>query len=263
MRGLVLLVAGLLGLVGGMELFVEAGPVSGGVQADDLSGILSMAGGVVLVAPLVPLDLDCPSATAVASRPALRRGASRRWVPGWEPSCVVFPVGLGYFATHASGPGLTTAPDLGVPVTRSISSRATAYDLTAWYAASRNGAAVIVVPGTSGVDHARLLAEHGYGVLLLNRRGEADSEGDPNLFGWGGQGDIDGAIDFLSARADVSPGAVGALGLSVGGEVLLEHAATSSGWPPWCPKALVRGRSGRLSSSPAASGSPSSPPRPC
>jgi hypothetical protein len=101
--------------------------------------------------------------------------------------------------------------------------------LTAWYAASRNGAAVIVVPGRSGVDHARLLARHGYGVLLLNRRGEADSEGDPNLFGWSGQGDIDGAIDFLAAQPDVAPGAVGALGLSVGGEVLLEHAATSSG----------------------------------
>jgi len=227
-RGLVLLIAGLLGLVGGMELFAEAGTVSGGVQADDLSGILSMAGGVVLVAISFHSIWAAPRRQrSVTSRNVMRGMATLGvWVAA---IVVVFPVGLGYFATHASGPGLSAAPDLGFPVTKVDLESSDGLRLSAWYAPSRNGAAVIVVPGRSGVDHARLLAQHGYGVLLLNRRGEADSEGDPNLFGWGGQGDIDGAIDFLSARDDVHPGRVGALGLSVGGEVLLEHAATSSG----------------------------------
>ena len=31
-----------------------------------------------------------------------------------------------------------------------------------------------------------MLAAHGYGVLLFDRRGEGESEGDSNLFGWGG-----------------------------------------------------------------------------
>ena len=30
-----------------------------------------------------------------------------------------------------------------------------------------------------------MLADHGYGVLLFDRRGEGASEGDPNLLGWG------------------------------------------------------------------------------
>ena len=33
---------------------------------------------------------------------------------------------------------------------------------------------------------ARMLARHGYGVLLFDRRGEGASEGQPNAFGWGG-----------------------------------------------------------------------------
>ena len=31
-----------------------------------------------------------------------------------------------------------------------------------------------------------MLARHGYGVLLLDRRGEGRSEGEPNAWGWGG-----------------------------------------------------------------------------
>ena len=32
-----------------------------------------------------------------------------------------------------------------------------------------------------------MLARHGYGVLLFDRRGEGESEGDPNSWGWGGE----------------------------------------------------------------------------
>ena len=227
-RGLVLLLAGLLGLVGALELFVESGPVAGGIQANDLSSLGSFAGGLVLIAASFHSIWTAPRQRQSAAGHIAGRGGAT--VVVWAAAVVlVFPIGLGYFATHASGPGLTSAPDIGVPVAKVDLESSDGLHLTAWYAPSHNGAAVIVVPGKSGVDHARLLAEHGYGVLLLNRRGEADSEGDPNLFGWGGQGDIDGAVEFLAHQEDVLPGRVGALGLSVGGEVLLEHAATSDG----------------------------------
>jgi uncharacterized protein len=53
--------------------------------------------------------------------------------------------------------------------------------LAGWYVPSRNGAAVIAFPGRKGpVRHARMLVRHGYGVLLLDRRGEGESEGDFN-----------------------------------------------------------------------------------
>ena len=67
-----------------------------------------------------------------------------------------------------------------------------------------------------------MLARHGYGVLLFDRRGEGRSEGQPNAFGWGGDRDIKGAIEFLKARGIDR---IGGLGLSVGGELMLEAAA--------------------------------------
>jgi dienelactone hydrolase len=98
--------------------------------------------------------------------------------------------------------------------------------LRAWYVPSRNGGAVIAFPGRSQpVPHARMLIRHGYGVLLMDRRGEGASEGDYNAFGWAGEPDLRAAIAFLQRQPDVVPGRIGGLGLSVGGELLLQTAA--------------------------------------
>jgi len=70
-----------------------------------------------------------------------------------------------------------------------------------------------------------MLARHGYGVLLFDRRGEGKSEGDPNSWGWGGGKDVKAAIAYLKRRPDVDPGRIGGIGLSVGGEMMLETAA--------------------------------------
>jgi poly(3-hydroxybutyrate) depolymerase len=91
---------------------------------------------------------------------------------------------------------------------------------------SKNGAAVISFPGRKGPQKpARLLARHGYGVLLFDRRGEGESEGDPNALGWAGDRDVKAALAFLRVRPEVDPDRVGGVGLSVGGEVLLQTAA--------------------------------------
>ena len=70
-----------------------------------------------------------------------------------------------------------------------------------------------------------MLADNGYGVLLYDRRGEGASEGDPNGWGWDFDKDIKAGIAFLQQREDVEPGRIGGLGLSVGGEMLLQTAA--------------------------------------
>ena len=102
--------------------------------------------------------------------------------------------------------------------------------LAGWYVPSRNGAAVIAFPGRRGpVPHARMLVRHGYGVLLLDRRGEGESEGDFNARGWGGEPDLRAAVAYLRARPDVRDGRIGGLGLSVGGELLLQTAAHDRG----------------------------------
>ena len=85
---------------------------------------------------------------------------------------------------------------------------------------------MIAFPGRNGPQaQTRMLVRHGYGVLLFDRRGSGESEGDPHGFGWEGEKDIKAAIAFLKRQPDVDPGAVGGLGLSVGGELMLHAAA--------------------------------------
>ena len=111
--------------------------------------------------------------------------------------------------------------------TRTCASRPSdGLELEGWYVPSRNGAAVIAFPGRNGPQkQARMLAAHGYGVLLFDRRGEGRSDGDPNAFGWGGDRDVKAAIAYLQQRPDVDPDRIGGIGLSVGGELMLEAAA--------------------------------------
>ena len=139
----------------------------------------------------------------------------------------VLPLGLGWLATHAI---THTVPEahLGAPYENVTLTTSDGLELAGWYVPSRNRAAVIAFPGRGGPQkHTRMLVRHGYGVLLFDRRGEGDSEGDSNLFGWGGEKDIDAAVDFLEDRPDVDPDRIGGIGLSVGGELMLEAAAES------------------------------------
>jgi pimeloyl-ACP methyl ester carboxylesterase len=104
--------------------------------------------------------------------------------------------------------------------------------LSGWYRPTANGATVIVVHGggsdrRGSVAHASLLARHGYGVLLYDARGRGRSEGRQNAWGWGWKNDIEGAIAFLKARPEVDPERVGALGLSSGGDAVIQVAGTS------------------------------------
>ena len=90
---------------------------------------------------------------------------------------------------------------------------------------------MIVAPGRTGTQrHARMLVRHGYGVLVFDRRGEGASDGDPNAFGWAASRDLAAAQAFLAARPDVDPERIGGLGLSVGGETLLQAAAEDKGF---------------------------------
>ena len=72
-----------------------------------------------------------------------------------------------------------------------------------------------------------MLARHGYGVLLLDPRGQGRSEGD--LVRWAGDRDLAAGARFLQGRPDVDPDRIGGFGSSVGGEILLVAAAQSDG----------------------------------
>jgi hypothetical protein len=193
------------------------------VLVDQLSG----DDATVLLAGLVGLVLAADGARRLwCSRSREGRAWPRRLALAVAAALatffVVFPAGMGIVATHKARSPVTAT--LGRDVTLHT---ADGLSLAASYAPSRNGAAVIVFPGRSAatLQHARLLSDHGYGVLTLDRRGEGESEGELNLFGWNGEDDLRAALDFLERRPDVERGRIAGLGLSVGGELLLQTAA--------------------------------------
>ncbi len=158
-------------------------------------------------------------------------GVRRRWWPLLVPALLLAlwaglgAVGPAVLATHVPATPLD-GRDPGTYGLRYRTVRLPAADgtpLAAWYVPSRNGAAVAIAHGsgsnrTAALRPAAVLARHGYGVLLLDARGHGTSAGTAMDFGWAGESDLAGAVDFLARRPDVEPGRIGLVGLSMGGE---------------------------------------------
>ena len=222
-RAVVALICGSLAIVAGAVDGLRH-VLIGRLAGDDATALLALAAGVVLAA----LGATVLWRSRRLDEQPLRRYGRRLLVTVVAVlGCyfVVLPVGLAIVVNHKARSPVTAA-DLGAPYRDITITTEDGLALAGWYAPSRNGAAVIVFPGRSGpVRHARMLTRHGYGVLMLDRRGEGESEGDYNARGWGGEPDLEAAIGYLAARDDVVAGRIGGLGLSVGGELLLQTAA--------------------------------------
>ena len=195
-----------------------------GLAGDDYTGLLAMAAAPIM---LVLGSWTLWSSRRVGDHPARRYG--RRVVKGAGVLVAVMifalPVSIAYIGSHVSRAEVPEAR-LGAAHEDVTVRTSDGLELEGWYVPSRNRAAVIVFPGRSGArDQARMLVRHGYGVLLLDRRGEGHSDGDPNSWGWDFDKDIRAGLDFLAQRPDVDRERIGGLGLSVGGEMLLHTAA--------------------------------------
>jgi dienelactone hydrolase len=222
-RGLLALVAGVFGVGIGV---LEAGyyTIAVGPSGDDFTGLLAIPAGLLLVA--------LGAVTLWRSRRrdgSLLRRVIRRALLVVAGALATFfvaqPVLFAYAVTHIQRP-YVPAEALGVAHENVSFTTSDGLRLQGWYIPSRNGAAVVDFPGRLGTQAAaRMLARHGYGVLLFDRRGEGRSEGGPNMLGWGGDKDIIAAVDWLKKRPDVDPRRIGGIGFSVGGELLLEAAA--------------------------------------
>jgi len=194
-----------------------------GPSGDDYTGLLAIPAGILL------LGIGCVTLWRSRRGGSLARRYLRRSLLAVGALLgayfVIFPVSEAYVITHAARAYVPT-PDLGTAYEEVAFTTSDGLRLEGWYVPSKNGAAVIVFPGRKGPQKAaEMLAEHGYGVLLFDRRGEGESEGDPNALGWAGTRDVAAAISFLKGRADVDGGRIGGVGLSVGGEVMLQAAA--------------------------------------
>ena len=224
-RAVIALLIGLLGIMVGL---IEAGyyTVAVGPSGDDFTGLLAGAGGVALLGLAAVTLWRSRKPGRSRTRRYLRRGLLG-FVGVAFLAELFFPFAISYMSTHVHTAGAPEA-ELGVAYENVTFTTSDGLEISGWYVPSRNGAAIVIPGRTKSQPHARMLIEHGYGVLLFDRRGEGASEGDPTLFGWGGSRDIDAAVDFLEDRPDVDPARIGGLGMSVSGEMLLQAAAESS-----------------------------------
>ncbi len=200
-----------------------AGTTDAFPRAEDVTGLASIPLGVALGGLAVVLLWR--SRRRDGHRILRRAGLALLAVLGayW----LVVPTAIGVLATHRPRTDVASA-DLGRPAMDVVVRTGDGLALAAWYVPSRNGAAVVTYPSRAGAQAiARLLVRHGYGVLALDARGYDGSEGDSNLFGWEGTKDVDAAVAWLRERPDVTDGRIGGVGLSVGGEVMLEAAAAN------------------------------------
>ena len=237
-RAAVALSGGFVGVLVGTEAIHYTMTV--GPSADDFTGLLAVPAGL--------LSLGVGAVTLWRSR---RRDDGLWWrylrrlllAAGLYviATVLLMPISVAYILTHAAR-STVPAADLGAPYEEVEFRTDDGLQLRGWYIPSRNGAAVISFPGrASSQSRAKLLARHGYGVLLFDRRGEGQSDGDPNIFGWQGERDIHAAVKYLQTRSEVDPQRIGGIGLSVGGEMMIEAAAESKAL-----KAIVaEGASGR------------------
>lgn len=221
-RGSLAILFGVFGVVTGIEAvyYLQAGSLSG----DDYTGLLAIPAGLLLVG-LGVRTLWCSRRSEGSRRRRYLRRVLTAVAVAVGAYVVVVPFLISYVFTHAAR-AFVPADRVGAAHEEVSFTTSDGLRLRGWYVPSKNGAAVISFPGRKGTQKpARILAQHGYGVLLFDRRGEGESEGDPNAFGWGGYRDVDAAVRFLERRADVEPGRIGGIGLSVGGEMMLEATA--------------------------------------
>jgi dienelactone hydrolase len=225
LRAALALTLGILGIAIGAG---EAGyyALEVGPSGDDYTGLLAIPAGLLLVGVGAATLWRTRRKDDSRPRRYLRRllllaGAAVVFV------FVLFPLSLSYVFTHVARTKVPAA-NLGARYEQVAFTTSDGLKLKGWYVPSRNGAAVVAFPGRRGPQkQARMLIRHGYGVLLFDRRGEGASDGDPNAFGWAMDRDLKAAAAFLQRRPDVEANRIGGIGLSVGGEMLLQTAAES------------------------------------
>ena len=218
-RGLAALVAGVVGVCAG-----------GGVGPVWLA-----TSGLSVVAIATLAALIAASLLVAAGTWLLVRATPRWWRLAAIPVAflllqfVLLPGAGAFYGTH---PPRTPLAEPMPGEARAVSFKTPdGVTMAAWYTPTRNGAAVIVLPGSGGakdstIEHAGILAEHGFGVLALDSRGTGDSAGIGNAWGWHGPADVAGALEWLLGVNEVDPDRIGVLGFSMGGEVAITAAAT-------------------------------------
>lgn len=145
----------------------------------------------------------------------------------------VLPWGIAVYATVPPNPGASDARPV-IDGQRAEAVRfpsAGAVTLAGWYLYGSNGATVVLLPGSSSTvgsveRHAAELHDAGFSVLAYDARGHGRSEGRAMELGWDAEADVSAAVSYLIDERSADPDRIGAVGLSLGGEVAIGAAAS-------------------------------------
>ncbi len=221
-RGIVAVVVGIFGTTTGIGIgLIHATKGDFGVAA--VSGLVALCTGLFLL---------------VAGTATLLRVTPKWWRLLALPIAFLLvefsliPFTVAIYATNVPA----TPLDNTTPAARGLTYQNVAFttsdgvQLSAWYIPARNGAAVALLHGagstrTSVIDQAAVLANHGFGVLMVDARGHGRSAGDAMDFGWWGNRDVSAAVTWLEARSEVQGGKIAVVGESMGGEEAIGAAA--------------------------------------
>ena len=94
---------------------------------------------------------------------------------------------------------------------------------------SKNKATLLLVHGLGQANqdmllYAEFLASHGFGIFMIDLRAHGSSDGDTSTQGLRESDDVAGAVDYLLHRIDVNGQKIGALGVSLGAQAVLQGA---------------------------------------
>ena len=217
-RGAAALVAGIVGTVAGAGVASAHLAKAGLDAAAVVAAVVLVTGIVLLVWGAAALVRVTPGWWRLLAVPA---AIALLWF-------VLFPLTVAVYATNLPpGPlGSATPATYGLAYQNVAFRTADGVRLSGWYIPPRNGAAVVVLPGsgstrTAVLSQAAVLARHGYGALLVDTRGHGRSGGHAMDFGWWGDRDIAAAVSFLARQPAVHAGRIGVVGESMGGEQAL------------------------------------------
>ena len=224
LRATLAIFVGLFALVTGLATSVVH-VIGEGASGVDYTGVLAAAGGGVL--------MGAGAVTLWRSRKLDRKAwrYGRRALIGIAGSLVALQVvggaALGYYATHRPESAVGE-PSLGVAHEDVTLTTSDGLELEGWYVPSRNRAAVLVFPGRSGnkQHHARnLISPRLRRAPDRQSRARARAKATPTLSAGTTRPTSMPLSTSSRIRADVDANRIGGLGLSVGGETLLETAA--------------------------------------
>ncbi len=222
-RGVLLVAAGAVVLAVGVGLIPHL--IDADLSPATVMSVIAVVGGLIVVVIGSRLLLD-------DRRTAAKLGGGVTLV--LTIGAVVWMIAPPVAATNVPPTSIESTPaDHGLDAESIVLTTTDDVRLAAWYVTGTTDAAVVLLHGAGStrsnvLDHAAVLADNGYGVLMIDARGHGDSDGEAMDFGWNGDLDIAAGTDFLESRGDVDPRRIGVVGMSMGGEEAIGATAANA-----------------------------------